>query len=77
MVGRRVDLEKCGIPRPHRDSIPDCPALSKSLYRLSYPDPLFKMMMMIVIIITPYSRVLLEELKGTQLIQKFPAFYRI
>ena len=26
-----------GKPRPHRDSIPDCPGLSQSLYRLSYP----------------------------------------
>ena len=26
-----------GIPRPHRDSIPDRPARSQSLYRLSYP----------------------------------------
>ena len=25
-----------GISRPHRDSIPDCPARSKSLYRRSY-----------------------------------------
>ena len=27
----------CGKSRPHRDSIPDCPARSQSLYRLSYP----------------------------------------
>ena len=26
-----------GKPRPHRDSIPDRPAPSQSLYRLSYP----------------------------------------
>ena len=26
-----------GISRPHRDSIPDRPARSQSLYRLSYP----------------------------------------
>jgi len=26
-----------GKSRPHRDSIPDCPARSQSLYRLSYP----------------------------------------
>ena len=26
-----------GKSRPHRDSIPDCPACSQSLYRLSYP----------------------------------------
>ena len=27
-----------GKSRPHRDSIPDRPARSQSLYRLSYPD---------------------------------------
>ena len=26
-------------PRPHRDSFPDRPARSQSLYRLSYPAP--------------------------------------
>ena len=26
-----------GKSRPHRDSIPDCPCRSKSLYRLNYP----------------------------------------
>ena len=26
-----------GKSRPHQDSIPDCPARSQSLYRLSYP----------------------------------------
>jgi len=26
-----------GKSRPHRDSIPDCPSRSQSLYRLSYP----------------------------------------
>ena len=30
-----------GKSRPHRDSIPDRPARSQSLYRLSYPDPYF------------------------------------
>ena len=28
---------RCGKPRPHRDSIPNYPARSQSLYRLSYP----------------------------------------
>ena len=28
-----------GKSRPHRDSIPDRPARSQSLYRLSYPGP--------------------------------------
>ena len=36
-VGPRAGLDKCGKSRPHRDSIPDLPARSQSLYRLSYP----------------------------------------
>jgi hypothetical protein len=28
----------CGKPRPHRDSIPNRPARSESLYRLRYPN---------------------------------------
>jgi len=35
-VGPRAGLEG-GKSRPHRDSIPDRPARSQSLYRLSYP----------------------------------------
>ena len=31
-----------GKSRPHRDSIPDRPTRSQSLYRLSYPDSLSK-----------------------------------
>ena len=31
-----------GKSRPHRDSIPDCPARSQSLYRLSYTAHAFK-----------------------------------
>ena len=30
-----------GKTRPHRDSIPDCPAHSQSLYRLSYPAHIY------------------------------------
>jgi hypothetical protein len=36
-VGPRADLDSCGKSRPHRDSAPDRPARSESLYRLSYP----------------------------------------
>ena len=38
-VGPRADLDGCGKsrPPPQRDSIPDPPARSESLYRLSYP----------------------------------------
>ena len=59
LVGPRVGLEKCGIPRPHGHSTPDCPAPSELLYRLRYRGSLFKMMTMmmmiiiIIIIITP------------------------
>jgi hypothetical protein len=38
-VGPRAGLGGCGKSRPHQDSIPDRPARSKSLYRLSYPGP--------------------------------------
>ena len=36
-VGLRAGLDRCGKSHPHRDSIPDRPASSQSLYRLSYP----------------------------------------
>jgi hypothetical protein len=32
-------VDGCGKSRPHRDSIPDLTARSKSLYRLRYPVP--------------------------------------
>jgi len=38
-VGPRADLDRCEKSRPHRDSIPDRPARSQSLYRLSYLEP--------------------------------------
>jgi hypothetical protein len=38
-VGQRAGLYRCGKSRPDRDSIPDSPARSKSLYRLSYLGP--------------------------------------
>jgi hypothetical protein len=43
-VGPRATLGTCKknlvpTPPPPPDSIPDCPARSKSLYRLSYPGP--------------------------------------
>jgi hypothetical protein len=39
-VGPKAGVEVCEKSRPHRDSIPDHPARSQSLYRLSYPGPL-------------------------------------
>ena len=36
-VGPRTSLDGRKISSPHRDSIPDRPARSRSLYRLSYP----------------------------------------
>jgi hypothetical protein len=47
-VGLRAGLERCGISRPHRDSIPDRPARSQSLYRLSYPSPLVDLRLCVV-----------------------------
>jgi len=38
-VDPRAGLDGCGKSRPHRDSIPDRPARSESLYQLSYPGP--------------------------------------
>jgi hypothetical protein len=35
-VGLRAGLDVCEKSRPHRDSYPDRPARSQSLYRLSY-----------------------------------------
>ena len=40
-VGPRASLDMCGKSRPHRYSIPDRPAPSQSLYRLSYLRPLY------------------------------------
>ena len=36
-MGPRAGLDRCGKSRPHWDSVPDRPAPSQSLYRLSYP----------------------------------------
>ena len=36
-MGPRAGLDRCEKFLPHRDSIPDRPARSQSLYRLSYP----------------------------------------
>jgi hypothetical protein len=38
-VDPRTGLDGCGKYRPHRDSNPDRPTRSESLYRLSYPRP--------------------------------------
>ena len=40
-----------GKSRPHRDSIPDRPARSQSLYRLSYPGHRNNIIIVIIIII--------------------------
>ena len=37
----RAGLDRCGKSRPHWDSIPNRPARSQSLYRLSYPAHLY------------------------------------
>jgi len=43
-LGPRIGLDGCGKTRLHRNSIPDLPARSQSLYRLSYPGPSVKIM---------------------------------
>ena len=40
-VGLRAGLDVCEKFRPHRDSTPDRPTRSKSLYRLSYRGQVF------------------------------------
>ena len=40
-VGPRASLDGCGKPRSHRARSPDRPASSESLYRLSYPSPIW------------------------------------
>ena len=37
-VGPWAGLDGCGKSRPYRDSIPDRPARSESLHRVSYPN---------------------------------------
>ena len=59
-----------GKSRPHRGSIPDCPARSQSLYRLSYPTHYNS-----YYLLTPWCSVLLEKLTVLQLVKKFPAFH--
>jgi hypothetical protein len=39
-VGPTAGVDGCGKSRPHRDSIPNRPARSESLYRLIYPGPI-------------------------------------
>jgi len=41
-VGPRAGLNGCGIFRPHRDTTPDRPGRSESLYRLRYPTHVSK-----------------------------------
>jgi hypothetical protein len=40
-VGLKSGLDECRKSRPYRDSTPDLPARSESLYRLSYPDHIY------------------------------------
>jgi len=40
-----------GKSRPHRDSIPDRPARSQSLYRLSYPAHVVVVVVVVVVVI--------------------------
>jgi hypothetical protein len=43
-VGPRAGLDGCVKSLPRRDSIPDSPAGSESLYRLSYPGPTIELL---------------------------------
>ena len=44
-----------GNPRPHRDSIPDRPALSRSLYRLSYRAHFFFVLLVLILVELAYN----------------------
>jgi len=48
-VGPRAGLDGCGKSHPHRDSIPDRPARSQSLYRLSYRAHKIKLHILLII----------------------------
>jgi len=67
-----------GKSRPHRDSIPDRPSRSQSLYRLSYSAHICVCVCVYIYIyylLNPWCRVILEKLTGLQLVKKFPAFH--
>ena len=55
-VGPRAGLDGCGKSRLHRDSIPDRPARSESLYWLSYhgPRPLQREAVILVIVVAEF-----------------------
>ena len=48
-VGPRASLDRCGKTRPHRDSIPDRPARSQSVYRLSYLAHVFFLILSLIL----------------------------
>ena len=50
-MGPRAGLDGGGKSRSRRDSIPDRPARSASLYRLRYPGPITIIIIIIIIII--------------------------
>ena len=47
-MGPRAGLDQCGKSRPNRDWIPGRPARNQSLYRLSYPAHLCRMIFIII-----------------------------
>ena len=52
----KASLDGCGKPRPHRDSNPDRPARSESLYRLSYTGSIYIIYIRIIYIYTGCNR---------------------
>ena len=59
-MGHRTGLNRCGKSPSHRDSFPNRPARSESLYRLSYPDHFDTFLYLLLYTIQIYS--VLEEL---------------
>ena len=77
-MGPRAGLDRCGKSRPQRDSIPDGPARSQSLYRLSYRTHSFSGKELQYGGTVGSNDITLEEIKKTKislLVRKFPLFF--
>jgi hypothetical protein len=51
------------------------PLKKHTMINFLYKTDKFNIIIIIIIIITPWSRVLLEKLTGFQVVKKFPTFY--
>jgi hypothetical protein len=67
----------CGKSRPHRDSIPDRPARSQSLYRLSYPAHVETCRSVIICEIILHLLVIVQNKKNRMYIRSMPHVYGV